>query len=1367
MENNVNSVQRYLYPSGSEISVDSNGLLVSSSVDLWRQKLLIGPDQAAKLPGGILLAEGGMGKTTFMEQLRDSLQDRSLPLFKLGEYVGDPGAFSNDLDASLTVSASCISQTVLLDGLDEAPDLAGAVLRKIRQLPDSTSVWLASRDIGAMRAIRSERPDLASYSLAPLSEMDIRTLSCQASVDAEAFLHAALRQSLLPICAKPLGCELALSVFRENGLAGVAQRDLWQRGIERLCDETPSATRQLLGTPKFTLDEILNCSAWISLCLALSENHFVWSGEQSHRPEQSLGFSDLTSGQFSVDLIRTALERGVFSPLGDGRVSFSHTIYRDYLAAFGFAAFIPAEHWISLLMNGQRDAVFPQRAGIATWLATYNAGFLAELSAIQPELLLASADSVQAIGSDRLCEALLDRADGLSCRQRQNEPILSNLHRLKEGRTPDVLRTCLLDPGAGSAAIELATAVVVACEYAELAGVLADRVLDVGLNLRERVDAAYAVCRLKDIAAKRRLKQLLPIDRAKDPQDDLRGTVLRACWPTHLAPDELVVHLTMPQKSNFIGAYKIFIDYDLPASLEASLDENSAVVLLNWALPHINEHDPYDSLGRLARSIYTICWRFKGTPAVAELLASGYVKAFSEYWSPFLQQRYHGESLTSHVLTKKAFLKDVDGRLAVMKIILSRGDIDSRELWRVPSNDYPLYTQDDLPSLFDRAIAEPSGPLVAQWAICIKVVLSRVVLDTYADQVDRLHGLRPDLIDDSRKLRANMVGAARGADELDKKWKKEEEGRKKKQSDDQERIDNEIKKALQTPYLKPKIFEVLSFWLSSQNGIPSLVPINIQSSPGWAKLTDEERSAMLDLAYRYLTEAEIAPTAPNQHQYSVPCALTALRLLRPSVYTGLSREVWRKCGVELLKAAMNDNLELLAPLFDTLSEQFPDVATDVVLQVLSQELQRDFIFVLRNWGDRLNDTQSAAILKIAADPATDPGRRVLILSDLAQHGKENLVRTHLDSVFSGGWNMPSDSTLHKLRRLAFVLSPTSYIRQLLDSLAADPDWGRQWVEASVGGLDNALLGSLLTCDVNDIAEMYIWLNDQYPPKTRPEHEGTYTPSPLDNIHMLKSQLINHLTQSGKDGSTAALQTIVDRFPSEEAWLNSCVIDARTAERANTAPVLPMAQIKELCEQRSESRCLVNSAEDLLDVTMASLDTYRTYLQGDTPAVGDLWNTLDPIRPRDEEYLSDHLKRYLNLRLTTDVVINREVQIRRKLFKTGASGGRTDIWVQATDEGGSVLTLCIEVKCNWNGSSKTALKDQLVAKYMSGGTATAGILLLGWFACDSWDASDRRLVDSTSTWSDPAAALADLRDQVDLEQKAGNNVEAIVLNCGLR
>ncbi len=55
-------------------------------------------EQIAKLPGGILLAEGGMSKTTLMEQFRDFLQDRSVLLLKLGEYVRDPEGLRTDLE---------------------------------------------------------------------------------------------------------------------------------------------------------------------------------------------------------------------------------------------------------------------------------------------------------------------------------------------------------------------------------------------------------------------------------------------------------------------------------------------------------------------------------------------------------------------------------------------------------------------------------------------------------------------------------------------------------------------------------------------------------------------------------------------------------------------------------------------------------------------------------------------------------------------------------------------------------------------------------------------------------------------------------------------------------------------------------------------------------------------------------------------------------------------------------------------------------------------------------------------------------------------------------------------------------------------
>lgn len=1191
---NENSVKRYLYPCECDILVDSNGLLVDFSGSPWQANLK-DLEQITDIPGGILLAEGGMGKTTFMEQLGDFLQDRPVHLLKLGEYVGDPGGFRTDFEASLAASRETTDQMVIFDGLDEAPDLAGAVLRQLRRLPESTSVWIASRDVTAIRSIQSEHPELTTFALAPLSETDVRDLANRAGVDGDGFVDAAARQALLPICAKPLGCEIALSVFLENGLEGVAQRDLWQRGIERLCDETPSPTRRLAGAPQFTLDEIVYCSAWVALCLALSDNHFVWNGEETHRPRQSLGISDLTTKHSSALLIRTTLERGVFSPLGDGRVAFSHPIYGDYLAALGFANLIPPEDWASLLLDGQRTTVFPQRAGIAGWLAAYNAGFLGELSAIQPELLLASADSVQAIGADTLCLALLGRAGSLSYRQRQSGPILSNLHRLRHERTPDIIRGYLRDRDACSSSIELATAIAKECEYKELAGVLADRVLDASLSLDERVDAAYAVCRLKDEEAKRRFRRLLPINAAEDPEDNLRGLVLRACWPCHLTPDELTEHLSAPQKPNHGGTYRGFLDFDLPGSLESVLDEQSAVTFLEWALPHINQHDAYDALGKLARCIYTICWKWAGTTAIAELLASGYMMALSEHRSPFLQKRYEGEHIDSRVLTREDILADVDGRFAVLKAVLSCRQIESHDLARIPFTDVPLYTHDDISLLFDRAMAAPSGPLVEQWAVCIKAVVMRAGLDAHADQIDGFHGIRPDLIDHSQMLRADMVEAAERLAKSEQRWKKEEDERTREHAEDQQRIDNEIKKALRSPDLKPESFVGLAAWLNSENGRLSYTrALDIQSSSGWGKLTEEEQSVMLDLAHRYLTLGDIEPTAPEQHQYSVACALNALRLLRPGTYADLSRNVWERCGVELLKAAMHDNLELLAPLFDTLSDRFPDVGTDALLEVVSQELQRGFTSIIRHWGSRLSDSQAEAILKMADGPSTDQRRREVLVDELVRNGKERLVRTYLDTLFIDGWDVPPNPEYHKLRRLAFVLSPASYIRQLLDAVSANEVWGRQWLEESLDTHDNAFLNAVASCEASDVADMYVWLHGQYPSETRPEHVGAYTPGPLDSIHILKDQLINHLTQIGKVGSAAAIERIFRHFPADE-WLGNCILDARRAEQSNSMAVLSIERIKKLCERKEVS---MRSGSDSPDTFRSAMEA-RNWLESRT------------------------------------------------------------------------------------------------------------------------------------------------------------------------
>ena len=1217
-------VPRYIYPCDEDIYLDADGLLITEP--LWfKTSKLLDEVSVAQLPGGILLAEGGMGKTVFMQQLKNELPDQKTTLIQLGEYRGDIDGFRIAFESCISGIPPGEHHRLILDSLDEAPELAGIVLRNLRKLPAEISVWISSRDVPSIRSIQSERPNIDTYNLAPLSQKDVCDLASDAGVDGIAFLKAAKQQGILGICAKPIGCELAISVFKQKGLENVRQQDLWRQGIERLCDETPSKTRKLGEPSEYTLSQIVECAAWIALNATLTGRTSIWNGDQSYCPPQSIGISELVTDSIPLMMIRDTISRGVFCPRGDGRIWFAHDTYYDYLASCGFSLYIPSEQWQSLLVCTNRSAVFSRRTGIATWLATWNAGFLDLLLGIQPELLLLSADVIHTIGPDKLCEALLGRSESLSYRQRHQDNIVNSLMRLKGSNTPSVLIRVLSDMTASVPVTETAAAIAEACEYSEVANALSARVLNSALSLRDRVSAAYTVCSLNNESAKGRLKSLLPVDPAQDPQDDLRGLVLRACWPTHLTPSEIVPHLSSPQKTNLFGAYRQFIEYDLPVSMPAVVETSKDINLLLWAISRVTENRFSSSLGVLARSIYSAYWKCAKTPDVAALLAKGYSRALSEHKSPFIEKGTGYGDDSPSILSREAFLRESNGRFAALEIILAGSEIKDHDLIYAAVSDYPLFTAEDLPMMFAKVISDPTGRLSKRWAACINAVICRCDIGIYAKEIEQVHKLRPDIFRSYAEVRGEFEAASRQAKKYEKQWKDQEAGQKAKGLSSQSHIDKEIKRILQNPNSSPDIFPNIAKWINSEKGIPTLGSMDLQQSAGWEKLGEGERENLIGLAERYLKHGKITPSDPNQVSWAPAEALILLQRHRPATYAEIGEDVWRKCGAEILKADRDDSAELMAPLLDTIANKYPEVAKEAVVGVLRQQISRGYISILRYWGSRFRDDQARAVMQVASDPTLPNVQRASVLEELVQCGKPDLVRNYLKDIFKGGWDKPTveDS---RFRLLAFRLSPTEYITQILDALTQDNTRGRQWIESVVGARD-VFLPAMLECDPQDIANMYAWLHREYPANTCPEHEDAYTPMPIDDIHMLKNHLINHLAECGKPGASKAIESIFQQFP-QDAWLNDCILEAKSAEHTNSCPVMTFAQILELSKKKGQNRCLINSIQDLSDLLNKTIKEYQKYLQGDNPAIKDLWETAKVVRPRDEEYLSDHLARYL-------------------------------------------------------------------------------------------------------------------------------------------
>lgn len=111
----------------------------------------------------------------------------------------------------------------------------------------------------------------------------------------------------------------------------------------------------------------------------------------------------------------------------------------------------------------------------------------------------------------------------------------------------------------------------------------------------------------------------------------------------------------------------------------------------------------------------------------------------------------------------------------------------------------------------------------------------------------------------------------------------------------------------------------------------------------------------------------------------------------------------------------------------------------------------------------------------------------------------------------------------------------------------------------------------------------------------------------------------------------------------------------------------------------------------------ALGAIQGRLTGATPESHLLWNT-DSMIPKGEDEMSDYLANRLQDQLVgRDVVVNREVQVRRA--KPTGRPRQVDIQVDAV-VGNDKMSIPIEVKGSWHDHVEAALTDQLADQYMA-------------------------------------------------------------------
>ena len=318
-------------------------------------------------------------------------------------------------------------------------------------------------------------------------------------------------------------------------------------------------------------------AARIAASMIFGNRNAVYLGANpAEAPNEDVEIRELSGGnesdngvQFNVGEkeIQETLGTGLFSPRGQNRIGWGHQTYAEFLAAWYLK-----KHDLQILQvkglithpDDPNKKIIPQLGETAAWLAGMIPEIFKDIEQAEPDLLLrsevATGDSPRRAA---LVEALLQLYESECAFDRGREHYKNLSHPGLAGQ----LRPYIVDKTKGVIVRRVAIDIAESCNIQSLNEALLSVALDTSDNQLIRVQAVYAIGRIGDDDTRKELKPLVLVVDADDLQDELKGSVLRALWPSQITARELFPLLKPPKSEGFIGVYRIFISTELVKSL--------------------------------------------------------------------------------------------------------------------------------------------------------------------------------------------------------------------------------------------------------------------------------------------------------------------------------------------------------------------------------------------------------------------------------------------------------------------------------------------------------------------------------------------------------------------------------------------------------------------------------------------------------------------------------------------------------------------------------------------------------------------------------------------------------------------------------
>lgn len=1325
-----------------------------------------------------LLGAAGLGKTSEMRVLYETEQKRhtNVSHVNLADIASDSSALTEHL-AGLCRKLPH-DGVLLIDSLDEAmvpvPQAATVLSNWIRNyLRPDVSLRLACRStvwpgflLSCLSSVYGSESVVVAE-LLPLDDTDILAAAKAEGIDSRGFINEIARSGTQTLASRPLTLKMLFDEFRSiKKIAGGGRAELFERAIRRLLDDSRERHERRTSTIK-NVDQYNKYAQNVAALTICAGRECI----------QRRGINKELPGCVQIDLIETIaygmqdpdklFETGLFSTVGADRFRFIHRQLAEFLAAQRIAQ-LSSPQIRSILRHGSEGK--PTIAGplqeTAAWIASFDAKMADWIAQIEPEL----------IGHSEVANESLRRKAFLSVADMYREGKLteSQLHQdevllvgFSFSGIEKELRTLLRRPEEGLTDVyAFAIAVAEKNLVKRVNKDLADIAIDSNWPIATRKLAAHAVITLGKSEGINALRDLVH-GSIEDSRDDLKGIALQALWSQWVADPACTALLTPPKAANYFGPYKYFLILLAEGQLAIP---TANIESLQWATEVCSEVTADSYLRRIAGSIGYKALEEYRKPEICAALVKYIVCCSRSGFEPFYLFRPEKESSLSNDIESIAarFENDHELRRTIISELCDRNADDLAYVQAMRSTPGLFWTE-DFNWLLEKAKtvtnrASTNFARIASYlpwidsAECLKSLFNYLEVPVIAEHFPPLFIV---LDSDEAERQKRYYEMQRSA-----------ETPTRPKLDKTQLILRLLERSEENPRWFPKLCQALSTDEIGHLRYDRFVT----ATEGWSLCDKDRRTRIANVARRLVSECtDLADKVINLDLSTIPVcgvieAFFLLAELDSTYLSSLDDSVWRVWAWYIIREIrFRLGREPISPkksLMHMLVSKQPCLVIQKVEKLArTAAAENTLSSVLEALGDIKFEPLDTSLCLLISNSTVRRKNLGIIMQFALQRAKDEAAKQCLPLLSCNGSGRVSSrvilSAVNLLRH-----GPTSGIEPVLSMLGNCPRVSEKVLAelAYSPGTEIDWYSRFSTQQKGSILQL---LFESYPPKDDPNRDGAHFVGPEDSAIFLRQRLLADLATQGSIEAVTALREIETKYSTEYPWLRFSRADEEWNERRVAWNPLKPKEIVWIL--RDESARFIRSASDLLDIVLDALKLFQGRLSGTPPLAQNLWNLPrgSPPSPKEEEAVSDNLLSVIQERLNdyTAVAI-REAQLQRRLIAKrleGEPGQKTDILVEATNEeaGGMPLHLVVEVKNSYNRECKTALREQLVNRYLASHGWTHGIFVVAYL-----DAPGNQY---KPVWKSLEESRIDLDKQAEAvnDEMEGICVKAVVLDASIR